>query len=69
MSKSYKEIGDGRTPLVRTACGGARRGPRFFAERSRPLLLEGAMALMLIHGDRGYAKAAARAAKTLVQKG
>jgi AcrR family transcriptional regulator len=33
------------------------------------LLLEGAMALMLIHGDRSYAKAAARAAKTLVQKG
>jgi hypothetical protein len=33
------------------------------------LLLEGVMALMLIHGDRGYAKAAAPAAKTLVQKG
>jgi AcrR family transcriptional regulator len=32
------------------------------------LLMEGAMALMLIHGDRGYAKAAARAAKALVAK-
>jgi AcrR family transcriptional regulator len=33
------------------------------------LLMEGAMVLMLIHGDRSYAKAAARAAKSLVQKG
>jgi hypothetical protein len=33
------------------------------------LLMEGAMVLMLIHGDRGYAKAAALAAKSLVQKG
>jgi AcrR family transcriptional regulator len=33
------------------------------------LLMEGAMILMLIHGDRSYAKAAARAAKSLVQKG
>jgi hypothetical protein len=32
------------------------------------LLMEGAMALMLIHGDRGYATAAARAAKTLVRR-
>jgi len=32
------------------------------------LLMEGAMVLMLIHGDHSYAKAAARAAKTLVQK-
>ena len=32
------------------------------------LLMEGAMVLMLIHGDRGYAQAAARAAKALVQK-
>jgi AcrR family transcriptional regulator len=39
-------------------------------ERAREvmLLMEGAMALMLIHGDRGYAKAAARAAKTLVRR-
>ena len=29
------------------------------------LLMEGAMALMLIHGDRSYATAAARAARTL----
>jgi hypothetical protein len=35
--------------------------------REMMLLMEGAMALMLIHGDRGYAKAAARAAKTLVR--
>ena len=33
------------------------------------LLMEGAMVLMLIHGDRGYAKAAAGAAKSLVQIG
>jgi AcrR family transcriptional regulator len=37
-------------------------------ERAREimLLMEGAMALMLIHGDRSYAKAAAAAAKALV---
>jgi AcrR family transcriptional regulator len=33
------------------------------------LLMEGAMVLMLIHGDRGYAETAARAAKSLVQNG
>jgi AcrR family transcriptional regulator len=32
------------------------------------LLMEGAMALMLIHGDRNYAKAAAGAARTLVRR-
>jgi AcrR family transcriptional regulator len=32
------------------------------------LLMEGAMALMLIHGDRGYATAAGCAAKTLIRK-
>jgi AcrR family transcriptional regulator len=39
-------------------------------ERAREvmLLMEGAMALMLIHGDRSYAQAAARAAKALVQE-
>jgi AcrR family transcriptional regulator len=39
-------------------------------ERARDimLLMEGAMVLMLIHGDRDYARAAARAAKTLVRK-
>jgi AcrR family transcriptional regulator len=31
------------------------------------LLMEGAMALMLIHGDRSYAAAAARAAKRLIR--
>ena len=38
-------------------------------ERSREvmLLMEGAMLLMLIHGDRGYAKAAADAAKRLMK--
>jgi len=38
------------------------------SERAREimLLMEGAMALMLIHGDRSYATAAARAAKALV---
>jgi AcrR family transcriptional regulator len=33
------------------------------------LLMEGAMALMLIHGDRSYATAAADAAKMLVRQG
>ena len=32
------------------------------------LLMEGAMVLMLVHGDRSYAKAAARAARALVQR-
>jgi AcrR family transcriptional regulator len=32
------------------------------------LLMEGTMVLMLIHGDPSYAKAAARAAKTLIRK-
>ena len=38
------------------------------SERAREvmLLMEGAMAMILIHGDRNYASAAARAAKTLV---
>lgn len=40
------------------------------AERAREvaLLAEGAMSLILIHGDRGYADAAARAAKRLMRK-
>jgi len=33
------------------------------------LLMEGAMALMLIHGDRTYTQTAARAAKRLVRRG
>jgi AcrR family transcriptional regulator len=39
-------------------------------ERAREVILltEGAMMLMLIHGDRSYAEAAARAAKRLVRK-
>ncbi len=39
-------------------------------ERAREivLLMEGAMMLMLIHGDHGYAEAAAHAAKRLVRK-
>jgi hypothetical protein len=32
------------------------------------LLLEGSMALMLIHGDRSYIDAASRAAKQLINK-
>jgi hypothetical protein len=38
-------------------------------ERAREiaLLAEGTTALILIHGDRGYAETAARAAKKLVQ--
>ena len=42
------------------------RGERDRA-REIMLLLEGAMVLTLIHGDRGYIDAAARAAKVLVQ--
>jgi AcrR family transcriptional regulator len=40
------------------------------AERAREvaLLAEGATSLILIHGDRGYADAAARAAKRLIRK-
>jgi AcrR family transcriptional regulator len=40
-------------------------------ERAREIMLltEGALALMLIHGDRSYAQTAARAAKRLVRKG
>jgi AcrR family transcriptional regulator len=43
------------------------RSPR---ERARDVMLltEGAMALMLIHGDRSYVDAAARAAKHLVKQ-
>jgi hypothetical protein len=39
------------------------------AQRAREIFLlsEGAMALILIHGDRGYAKAAADAAKRLIE--
>jgi hypothetical protein len=39
-------------------------------ERAREIMLltEGAMALMLIHGDRRYIEAAARAAKQLVKQ-
>ena len=46
----------------------ARRDVADPAARARDivLLLEGSMALMLIHGDRAYAEAAARAAKRLV---
>jgi AcrR family transcriptional regulator len=46
----------------------ARAGVEAPAERAREaaLLLEGAMALMLVHGDRAYAQAAAGAAKRLV---
>lgn len=37
--------------------------------REMMLLMEGAMALTLIHGDRGYIEAAARAAKYLIKRG
>jgi len=49
----------------------ARRGVTDAAERARDvaLLLEGSMTLLLIHGDRAYAEAAARAAKRLVAPG
>jgi hypothetical protein len=40
-------------------------------QRAREIMLlaEGAMILMLIHGDRGYARAATLAAKALVRSG
>jgi AcrR family transcriptional regulator len=41
--------------------------PRWRA-REMMLLMEGAMVLMLVHGDRSYAVAAAEAAKTLVRR-
>jgi AcrR family transcriptional regulator len=46
----------------------AKAGVEPSAERAREvaLLMEGAMALMLVHGDRAYAMAAAMAAKRLV---
>lgn len=46
----------------------AKKGIRSPAKRARELvlLIEGATALMLIHGDRSYADAAANAAKKLV---
>jgi AcrR family transcriptional regulator len=42
----------------------------FARDRAREimLLMEGAMALMLIHGNRDFASAAARAAQTLIRK-
>lgn len=47
----------------------ARAGVAFPTERAREvqLLMEGATALILIHGDRSYAAAAGRAAKKLAQ--
>ena len=48
----------------------ARRRMRDPKERAREivLLLEGAVTLMLVHGDRAYAAAAARAAKRLLRR-
>jgi AcrR family transcriptional regulator len=48
----------------------ARAGVKSSREHAREiiLLMEGAVSLMLIHGDRGYARAAAQAAKKLVGK-
>jgi len=48
----------------------AKAGVRRHGARAREimLLLEGAMALMLIHGDRGYIDAAAQAARRLVRQ-
>ena len=52
------------------ADGLATGGVSSHREHAREIMLltEGAMALMLIHGDRGYAQTAARAAKRLVRK-
>jgi AcrR family transcriptional regulator len=51
----------GQLRKVRVSQPGARA-------RDLMLLMEGAMTLMLIHGDRGYFDAAAAAAKRLVRK-
>jgi AcrR family transcriptional regulator len=51
------------------ALAAARVGSPHDRARDVMLLMEGAMALMLIHGDRGYATAAAQAAKMLVKPG
>ncbi len=51
--------------LAEGLAGGGVSSPGEHA-REIMLLTEGAMALMLIHGDRSYAKTAARAAKRLV---
>jgi AcrR family transcriptional regulator len=51
--------------LAKRLSRGRIRSPRARA-REMMLLLEGSMALMLIHGDRGYFEAAARAGKRLV---
>ena len=53
--------------LAEGLAGGGVSSPGEHA-REIMLLTEGAMALMLIHGDRSYAKTAARAAKRLVRK-
>jgi AcrR family transcriptional regulator len=52
------------------ADGLAQGGVAASRQRAREimLLMEGAMLLMLIHGDRSYAGAAADAAKVLIQK-
>jgi AcrR family transcriptional regulator len=49
----------------------ARAGVACSRDRAREiaLLTEGAMVMILIHGDRGYAAAAAEAAKKLVRSG
>jgi len=47
---------------------GARVSKPSARAREIMLLIEGSMALMLIHGDRGYIDAAAQAAKQLVSR-
>ena len=49
----------------------ARAGVRSSLQRGREvaLLMEGALSLILIHGDVSYAEAAASAAKRLVKSG
>ena len=48
----------------------AKEGVRSPKQRARELslLMEGAMVMILIHGDRSYAEAAARAARRLVKR-
>ncbi|MFI5023183.1 MAG: TetR/AcrR family transcriptional regulator [Alphaproteobacteria bacterium] len=63
IARRHKAMLEGHLADVLTAAG--VESPR---ERAREiwLLLEGAMALILVHGDRRYAEAAAQAARRLI---
>ena len=58
---------DHQPRLIEALAAAHIASPRDHA-REIMLLMEGAMIRVLIHGDRGYAKVAARPAKALAQK-